>query len=84
MTSSPSPALSGPELPGLRAYCRELYEADTERAHRFRYGLLAFDVATIVFIVATSFVPDWPGVKILDVAIGLVVLVDFSARLYGS
>lgn len=85
MTSSPSPALSGPDRPtGLRTHLRELYEGDTERAHRFRYGLLAFDVATVVFIVTTSFVPDWPGVKVLDIAIGLVVLVDFSARLYGS
>ena len=62
MTSSPSHALSGPDpVKNARAYLCELYEGDTERAHRFRYGLLAFDVATVVFIIATSFAPDWPG-----------------------
>ena len=36
---------------------RELYDGDTNRAHRFRYGLLAFDLATILFVVVSSF---WP------------------------
>lgn len=82
MTLSPSPALSGPDsLKQFRAYLRELYEEDTPRAHRFRYGLLAFDVATVLFIVATSFAPELPAVQIADVAFGLVVLADFSARL---
>ena len=39
----------------LRAGLKELYEGDTAAAHRFRYGLVAFDLATVVFIVATSF-----------------------------
>jgi voltage-gated potassium channel len=85
VTSSPSHVLSRPDpLKPFRAFLRELYEGDTERAHRFRYGLLAFDLATIVFIVATSFTPDWPGVKVLDIVIGMVVLADFSARLYSN
>ncbi|MGA0596312.1 ion channel [Enterovirga sp. CN4-39] len=85
MTSSPSHALSGPDpVKNARAYLCELYEGDTERAHRFRYGLLAFDVATVVFIIATSFAPDWPGVKVLDILVGLAVLADFSARLWIS
>jgi voltage-gated potassium channel len=85
VTSSPSHALSGPEpIRQFRAFLRELYEGGTERAHRFRYGLLAFDVLTVIFIVGTSFAPDWPGVKVLDIVIGLAVLADFSARLYSS
>ena len=34
------------------------------QAHRFRYGLLIFDIATLGFIVATSFIRgelDWGG-----------------------
>ena len=33
----------------------ELYEGDSPRAQAFRYGLLVFDIATIFYIVATSF-----------------------------
>src|SRR3954468_6434477 len=33
---------------------RDLYEGQSIRAHRFRYGLLAFDLVTVAFIVVTS------------------------------
>jgi voltage-gated potassium channel len=60
---------------------RHLYEGDSPRAHRFRYGLLAFDLVTILFIIATSFGERRPAFEWLDVAFGLVALADFSARL---
>jgi len=60
---------------------RLLYEGDTPEAHRFRYALLVFDVTTILFIVATSFLPRSPAFEWMDVIIGLIVLADFSARL---
>ena len=60
---------------------RELYDGDTERAHRFRYGLLAFDLTTVLFVVVSSFWPLTPAVMAVDIAVGLIVLVDFSARL---
>ena len=60
---------------------RLLYEGDTPEAHRFRYGLLVFDVTTILFIVVTSFLPRSPAFEWMDVIIGLIVLADFSARL---
>jgi voltage-gated potassium channel len=60
---------------------RALYEADTADAHRFRFGLLAFDVATIVFIVATSFLPREDWIEIVDAAIGVFVLADVAARI---
>jgi voltage-gated potassium channel len=41
----------------LRERLSELYEADTRRGHRFRYGLLIFDLTTVLFIVTTSFLP---------------------------
>ena len=59
----------------------ELYDGDTDRAHRFRYGLLAFDLATILFVVVSSFWPLTPTVMAIDVAVGLLVLLDFGARL---
>lgn len=60
---------------------RELYESKTPRGRRFRYGLLAFDLVTIAFIVATSFIPRAPVVEMLDVMFGIVILADFAARL---
>lgn len=60
---------------------RELYEASTPLGVRFRYGLLAFDLATIVFIVGSSFLPRSGAVEALDLALGLIILADFLARL---
>ncbi|MBX9933453.1 MAG: potassium channel family protein [Methylobacterium sp.] len=60
---------------------RDLYEGDTDRAHRFRYGLVAFDVATIFYIVVSSFMPRVALVQGLDIAMGVVVLLDFTARM---
>jgi voltage-gated potassium channel len=60
---------------------RDLYEGDTSQAHSFRYGLLVFDITTILFIVASSFLPRSPFMEWADIFIGLIVLADFSARI---
>jgi voltage-gated potassium channel len=60
---------------------RLLYDGDTHEAHQFRYALLVFDVTTILFIVVTSFLPRSPAFEWMDVIIGLIVLLDFAARL---
>jgi voltage-gated potassium channel len=68
----------------LRKRLKSLYEGRSQRAHRFRYGLLVFDVVTLMFIVATSFVPRETWVEVLDVVFGLLILADFLARLWIS
>ena len=60
---------------------RRLYEGRTKRAHRFRYGLLIFDIVTLVFVVATSFMERNLWIEVADVAFGLLILADFCARL---
>ena len=60
---------------------RALYEGSGPNAHRFRYGLLIFDIATIAFIVVTSFMERHAVIEWLDVALGLVILADFVARI---
>lgn len=60
---------------------RGLYEGDDTLAHRFRYGLLIFDIVTILFVVVSSFFQPTALTETLDVAFGLVILADFSARL---
>jgi voltage-gated potassium channel len=62
------------------ARVRDLYEGDSAEAHRFRYGLLAFDLGVTLFIVVTSFLPRAPVLEAIDVAIGLVILADLVAR----
>jgi voltage-gated potassium channel len=63
---------------------RYLYEGGTPQAHRFRYGLLIFDLATLLFIVATSFAPRNDLIEAFDVLFGAMILADFSARLFIS
>ena len=65
----------------LVAKLRRLYDSDTAESHRFRYGLLAFDLITILFIVATSFLPRSDAIETLDVVFGVAILADFLARL---
>jgi voltage-gated potassium channel len=63
------------------SFLHELYEGESRRASRFRYGLLAFDLVTIAYVVATSFVESGPGLEVVDAVIGLLVLADIVARL---
>ena len=63
-----------------RDWLRRLYRGDAPEAHRFRYGLLAFDLVTILFIMVTSFLPRSKLVEVIDVALGLVILADMTAR----
>jgi len=63
---------------------RQLYEGGTPEAHKFRYGLLVFDLVTLLFIVATSFIPRNDAIETLDVLFGIVILLDFSVRIFIS
>ncbi len=68
----------------MRAWLRELIEGDTARARSFRYGLLAFDLATILYVVATSFIPPVPVLDYIDAMIGAFLLAEFGARMYAT
>jgi voltage-gated potassium channel len=69
---------------GAVALLRELYWGDSRRAVAFRYGLLAFDLVTIAYLVASSFFHGHPLLGVLDVGFGLIILVDFCARMWIS
>ena len=60
---------------------RELYNGHTERAHRFRYALLGFDLVTIGFVIVTSFFEHTRPVEIADAVFGVLILTDFIIRL---
>jgi voltage-gated potassium channel len=66
------------------SFLRELYERDTPLGRRFRYALLIFDILTVVFIVATSFLPRTSFVEMMDILFGVVILADVIARMASS
>jgi voltage-gated potassium channel len=70
-------AKPNPLLDQLRYY----YESDTRDGHRFRYALIGFDLLTILFIVATSFVERGNVLEWIDILFGIAILADFTARL---
>lgn len=65
----------------LKGWLRQLYEGDTFGCIRFRYALLVLDIVTVLFIIATSFLPRGGIVESLDVVFGVLILADFSARM---
>ncbi|MFZ1679962.1 MAG: ion channel [Rhizobiaceae bacterium] len=62
---------------------KRLYEGESEAAQRFRYGLLVFDLVTILFLIVSSFL-QWRGTEFIDFIIGLVILADLLARFWIS
>jgi voltage-gated potassium channel len=68
--------------PRLKQILRDLYTGSSQRATNFRYGLIAFDLMSIGFFVATA--PEFPTPFILtvDFILGLFILADFLARLW--
>ena len=61
---------------------RNLYEGDSRRAHQFRYGLLILDLVAIAYVVGTSFTAHGPVIEAIDFVFGLLILLDFLARLW--
>ena len=70
--------------PSLRERLHRLYYGTAAAASRFRYAVLAFDLATVVFVIVTSFLPRSLAVEVADVLIGLVLVGEFAARIAGS
>jgi voltage-gated potassium channel len=68
----------------LRARLHHLYYGTAPDSRRFRYAVLVFDLATILFVIGTSFVARTTLIGVIDVVIGLVLAVEFAARLHGS
>lgn len=68
----------------IKPQIEELYYGQSARSRRFTYGLLLFDLATVLFIVFTSFLPRTPLIEAIDILVGILLLADFSARLWLS
>lgn len=67
----------------LKEQVAELYLGNSSNAQLFRYGLLIFDITTILFIVTSSFIRTI-DTTLIDAAIGLIIIADFILRLWIS
>jgi len=72
------------EAPSFRERLHHLYYGTAADACRFRYAVLTFDLATIGFVIGSSFVERSALIGVVDVLIGLVLVTEFAARVAGS
>ena len=63
-------------MQGVRARVQFLYEAHSG----FRQGVIAFDLATVMFFLATTFMPMEDWIRWTDYALGCVLTVDLLLR----
>ena len=68
----------------LRSRLTEYYEGSSPEASRFRYRLFFLDLAIILFIITTSFLPRSTMISVVDVICGFIILTDFLARTWIS
>ena len=68
----------------MRQKLRDLYFGRTREAKVFRYGLLAFDIASIAFFIVSSLLHDNFWIYFVDIVIALVLIADLSARFWIS
>ncbi|TMV08994.1 ion transporter [Ruegeria sediminis] len=66
----------------LKQQVRTLYLGTGPVSVRFRYVLIVFDAATIMFFVGTAHVEHGPALTAASMVMGLIILMDFSARLW--
>jgi voltage-gated potassium channel len=59
-----------------------LYNGRSRRAARFRYGLIAFDAATVVFFIVTAPLAPTTAILVAEAVIGLLIAVDVAVRLW--
>lgn len=68
----------------FRRTVRLLYTGQSKRAQRFRYGLIVFDTASIVYFILTAALPVTPVFTLINAMLGVLILLDLLARLWIS
>jgi voltage-gated potassium channel len=64
----------------LRSQLTYLYQGHGRGARAFRFAVLAFDLATIVFFIVSSLMRDEPWIYAADALIAIIILADFLAQ----
>lgn len=68
-------------LTPLRAHLRALYYGREQPGRVFQMALLTLDMLSVVYFLATTFVPQAPWMDWVDLALGLLLLAEFLGRL---
>jgi voltage-gated potassium channel len=68
----------------IREKIRRLYFGDDDRARTFRYSLIGFDMVTIGLFLLSPLGGHRPRMIALDLVIGVLLAVEFLARLYAQ
>lgn len=68
-------------MKNLTNICREIYYGDTPRALRARYIFIIFDLLIVSYFVVTTFLESYGWIVYVDMAIGVILIVDFLGRL---
>lgn len=66
----------------LHRSVRLLYNGRSRKAAKFRYALVAFDVATIIYFLLTVAAEQQQLLMGVNLALGALILLDFVARLW--
>lgn len=66
----------------LKTRIDRLYHGRGASARAFRYALLTFDVASIVFFIVTSFLEPASWIYIADFLIAIVIVADLAGRFW--
>lgn len=70
--------------PNMKKQLRHLYFGDGAGPRNFRWGLLGFDVATIIFFIASSMLPTNSALHWLDYLLALIIAAELAARAWIS
>jgi voltage-gated potassium channel len=65
-----------------RQSVRALYHGTDRRARIFRYALLAFDIASVIFFIASSMTREAAWIYWVDALIAVVIIADLAARFW--
>ena len=68
----------------VRQRLQALYFGDRSEARRFRFGLVIFDIVTIVFFVVASAARDQWWIVPLDLVLAITLALEFASRLYAE
>lgn len=67
---------------GLHHALRLLYSGRSRKAAYFRYALVTFDLATIIYFIVTASLPQEPMLVAVNLFLGFLILLDFAARIW--
>lgn len=71
-------------LKDLHRAIRLIYTGNSQRARRFRYGLITFDALSIIYFIGVAPFPVTPTIMTINIVLGLLIFLDLSARLWIS